>query len=136
MSGESGIESSPIPACRTTLPESVPSPKKASATTRPVFKAFSRNFATKAFETGQGTTLSAAVNGGNPLVTYYASGRAYNENGPFTGKRFDTPIKLRSGFMQIRVARCACRTLRTLHHAASVQCAIPLPAHRAAKGVR
>lgn len=56
------------------------------------FQPFSQNFATKAFETGQGTTLSAAVSGGNPVVTYYASGRAYNENGPFTGKRFDTPI--------------------------------------------
>ena len=56
------------------------------------YQPFSRNFATKAFETGQGTTLSASVNGGNPIVTYYASARAYNENGPFTGKRFDTPI--------------------------------------------
>src|SRR5205823_3747038 len=28
----------------------------------------------------------------NPAVTYYASGRAYNENGRFTGKRFDTAV--------------------------------------------
>ena len=56
------------------------------------YQPFSENFATRAFETGQGTTVSAAVSGGNPAVTYYASGRAYNENGPFTGKRFDTPV--------------------------------------------
>jgi TonB-dependent starch-binding outer membrane protein SusC len=38
-------------------------------------------------ETGTGTTLSANVSGGSNAVTYFASGRVYNEDGPFGGKQ-------------------------------------------------
>jgi TonB-linked SusC/RagA family outer membrane protein len=55
------------------------------------FVPFSRSFATRIFETGRSTSGTAAVSGGNPLVTYYASGRYYDENGPFGGKKFDFP---------------------------------------------
>lgn len=50
---------------------------------------FSRAVATKLFETGRTTTLGGQVSGGSPLVTYFASTRAYVEDGPFTGKNFD-----------------------------------------------
>lgn len=50
---------------------------------------FSRAVATQLFETGKSTTVGGQVTGGTPFVTYFASGRAYNEDGPFTAKNFD-----------------------------------------------
>jgi TonB-linked SusC/RagA family outer membrane protein len=49
------------------------------------FQVFSRPFATQLFETGRAATYSATVNGGTPAITYFVSGRYYNENGPFGG---------------------------------------------------
>ena len=56
------------------------------------FVPFSQQFATSLFETGNASTLSAQVNGGTPLVTYFVSGRFFREDGPFTAERWDTPI--------------------------------------------
>lgn len=53
------------------------------------FVPFSRDVATKLFETGRSTMLAGQVSGGTPLVTYFAALRAYNEDGPFTAKNFD-----------------------------------------------
>ena len=58
-------------------------------TTLSAFKPFSRDVATKLFETGQATTLGAQVSGGTPLVTYFGSVRTYGEDGPFTAKNMD-----------------------------------------------
>jgi TonB-dependent starch-binding outer membrane protein SusC len=41
-------------------------------------------------EVGTATTLGGTVNGGGGAVTYFASGRLYNENGPFGGSQFGT----------------------------------------------
>lgn len=48
------------------------------------FKPFSRDFATKLFETGRSRTVAGQVSGGTPIVTYFASLRSYTEDGPFT----------------------------------------------------
>lgn len=53
------------------------------------FVPFGRQFATRLFQTGRATTTSGAVSGGTSLVTYYAGGRYYDEQGPFSGKKFD-----------------------------------------------
>lgn len=55
------------------------------------YGAFSRDVATKLFETGRTTTLGGQVSGGTPLVTYFGSVRGYLEDGPFTAKNFDWP---------------------------------------------
>ena len=52
------------------------------------YQVFSRQFATRLFETGYNTTLAANVSGGTPLVTYFVSGRFMNENGPFGVENF------------------------------------------------
>jgi TonB-dependent SusC/RagA subfamily outer membrane receptor len=52
---------------------------------------FSREFARRLFETGRSTTSSLSVSGGIPLITYHVGGRFYNEDGPFTAKRFNLP---------------------------------------------
>jgi len=39
-------------------------------------------------ETGRGTSVAANVTGGSNAVTYFASGRLFNENGPFGGNQF------------------------------------------------
>ncbi len=53
------------------------------------FTPFSRDVATKLFETGRATTLNGQVSGGTALVTYFGSLRGYREDGPFTAKNFD-----------------------------------------------
>lgn len=53
------------------------------------FKPFSRDVATKLFETGMATTVTGQVSGGTPLVTYFASVRALKEDGPFTADNFN-----------------------------------------------
>ena len=47
------------------------------------FELIENNTVTDLFETGRASTYSAAVSGGNPVVTYFASARYVNENGPF-----------------------------------------------------
>lgn len=39
-------------------------------------------------ETGKATTLSGSVNGGDPVITYFVSGRLYDEDGPFGGEAY------------------------------------------------
>ncbi len=53
------------------------------------FTPFSRDVATKLFETGRASTLNGQVSGGTALVTYFGSLRGYREDGPFTAKNFD-----------------------------------------------
>ena len=53
------------------------------------YKVFSENVAKKLFETGKATTASGQVSGGTPTSTYFASLRAYVEDGPFTANNFD-----------------------------------------------
>ena len=53
------------------------------------FVPFSRDVATRLFETGKASTYTGQVSGGNPLVTYFGSLRGYREDGPFTAKNFD-----------------------------------------------
>lgn len=47
------------------------------------------NFATRLFQTGTASTANAQVTGGNNIVTYFGSVRAYKEDGAFTGKNYD-----------------------------------------------
>ena len=54
------------------------------------FQPFSRDVATRLFETGRSSTYNGQVSGGTPLITYYGSMRAYLEDGPFTAKNFDS----------------------------------------------
>ena len=53
------------------------------------FTPFSREVATKLFETGKASTFTGQVSGGTPLITYFGSLRGYREDGPFTAKSFD-----------------------------------------------
>ena len=53
------------------------------------FTPFTRDIATKLFETGVASTYNGQVSGGTPLITYFGSVRAYLEDGPFTAKNFD-----------------------------------------------
>lgn len=53
------------------------------------FQPFSRHYAARLFETGRATTTSLSVSGGTPLITYYAGGRVYREDGPFSADQFD-----------------------------------------------
>ena len=53
------------------------------------FTPFSRDFATRLFETGRASTVTGQVSGGTPLITYFGSVRGYREDGPFTAKNFD-----------------------------------------------
>lgn len=53
------------------------------------FTPFSRDVATKLFETGRASTFTGQVSGGTPLITYFGSLRGYREDGPFTAKNFD-----------------------------------------------
>ncbi|MBC7674046.1 MAG: SusC/RagA family TonB-linked outer membrane protein [Polaromonas sp.] len=53
------------------------------------FTPFSRDVATKLFETGRASTLNGQVSGGTALITYFGSLRGYREDGPFTAKNFD-----------------------------------------------
>ena len=55
------------------------------------FQPFSRDIATQLFETGRTTTLGGQVSGGTPLINYFASTRAYLEDGPFSADKFDWP---------------------------------------------
>ncbi len=47
------------------------------------------NFATRLFQTGVSSMANAQITGGNSVVTYFGSLRAYKEDGPFTGKNYD-----------------------------------------------
>ena len=49
------------------------------------FEVFEHNFWEELFETGHQQTYSGSVNGGGDLITYFASGRFFKENGPFGG---------------------------------------------------
>ena len=49
------------------------------------FEVFQNEFWNELFETGHQQTYSASVNGGGDLITYFASGRFFKENGPFGG---------------------------------------------------
>ena len=62
------------------------------------YKVFSKDVAKKLFETGKATTASGQVSGGTPTATYFASLRAYLEDGPFTAQNFDW--QNRGTFMQ------------------------------------
>lgn len=53
------------------------------------YKPFSRDVATRLFETGKATTVSGQVTGGTPASTYFASLRGYLEDGPFTADNFN-----------------------------------------------
>ena len=53
------------------------------------FTPFSRDVATKLFETGKASTMTGQVSGGTPLITYFGSLRSYREDGPFTAKNFN-----------------------------------------------
>ncbi|CAN5870513.1 SusC/RagA family TonB-linked outer membrane protein [soil metagenome] len=53
------------------------------------FTPFSRDVATKLFETGRASTLNGQVSGGTALITYFGSLRGYREDGPFTARNFD-----------------------------------------------
>jgi TonB-linked SusC/RagA family outer membrane protein len=56
-----------------------------------VFSAPGGNIATSLFETGRASTLSGQVSGGTPTSTYFASMRAYLEDGPFSASKYDWP---------------------------------------------
>src|SRR5207249_1539745 len=58
-------------------------------TTVSAYTPFSKDVATKLFETGKASTVGMQVSGGTPLVTYFGSVRSYTEDGPFTAKNFD-----------------------------------------------
>ncbi len=45
-------------------------------------------FVEEMFETGYGQTYSASVQGGNPGITYFVSGRWSDENGPFAAEQW------------------------------------------------
>ena len=49
------------------------------------FTPFSEPLEKKLFGTGRASTVSAAVNGGTTNLTYFVSGRYYDENGPYEG---------------------------------------------------
>ena len=49
------------------------------------FEVFENPFWEDIFETGHQQTYSGSVNGGGDLITYFASGRFFKENGPFGG---------------------------------------------------
>ncbi len=53
------------------------------------FVPFSRDIATRLFETGRAHTMTGQVSGGTPVITYFGSLRGYKEDGPFTSKNFD-----------------------------------------------
>lgn len=53
------------------------------------FVPFSRDVATKLFETGRTRTVAGQVSGGTPIVTYFASLRSLTEDGPFTASNYD-----------------------------------------------
>jgi TonB-linked SusC/RagA family outer membrane protein len=55
------------------------------------YQVFSKDVATGLFETGKATTVSGQVTGGTPISTYFASLRAYLEDGPFTARNYDWP---------------------------------------------
>ncbi|MDQ8165003.1 MAG: SusC/RagA family TonB-linked outer membrane protein [Gemmatimonadota bacterium] len=55
------------------------------------YQVINQNVPTQLFETGKATTVSGQVTGGTPLSTYFASVRAYREDGPFTANNFDWP---------------------------------------------
>ena len=58
------------------------------------YQVFERNFPDDMMETGQNQTLSAQVSGGTQSVTYFVSGRYFNEDGPFSS---DDPAGFRDG---------------------------------------
>ena len=49
------------------------------------FEVYENEFWNEIFETGHQQTYSGSVNGGGDLITYFASGRFFKENGPFGG---------------------------------------------------
>lgn len=53
------------------------------------WKPFSKDVATKLFETGRATALGGQVSGGTPMITYFGSLRGYMEDGPFTAKNYN-----------------------------------------------
>ena len=48
------------------------------------YEVFETDYMSELYNTGYGQTYSASVSGGADLITYFASGRYYNENGPFS----------------------------------------------------
>jgi TonB-linked SusC/RagA family outer membrane protein len=52
------------------------------------FQVFEENVVPRLFESGQNGTYGLSVSGGNDNVTYFVSGRAAIEDGPFTSKGF------------------------------------------------
>lgn len=48
-----------------------------------LYEVMEYNFWEPLFETGHAQTYSASVNGGGDLITYFASGRYFSEDGPF-----------------------------------------------------
>ena len=48
------------------------------------YEVYETNYMKELYNTGYGQTYSASVSGGGDLITYFASGRYYNENGPFS----------------------------------------------------
>jgi TonB-linked SusC/RagA family outer membrane protein len=55
------------------------------------FTPFSEPILRKIYETGRATTLSGSVSGGTQAITYFLSGRYYDENGPLTAKSLNMP---------------------------------------------
>ena len=54
------------------------------------FKPFSEPLLSKLFETGKASTVAASLTGGNSALTYFASGRYYTEDGPWSGTNTGT----------------------------------------------
>lgn len=52
------------------------------------FQLHEEAFVEEMFETGYGQTYTASVQGGNPGITYYVSGRWSDENGPFAAEQW------------------------------------------------
>ncbi|MBM4194139.1 MAG: SusC/RagA family TonB-linked outer membrane protein [Gemmatimonadetes bacterium] len=55
------------------------------------YQVINQDVPTQLFETGKATTVSGQVTGGTPISTYFASARAYREDGPFTANNFNWP---------------------------------------------
>jgi len=48
------------------------------------YEVYEVDYMSELYNTGYGQTYSGSVSGGGDLITYFASGRYYNENGPFS----------------------------------------------------